>query len=178
LRTLPDYLRPGLVLLSIGLNPSLLSARLGFYFANPRNRFWRALNASGLADENLEPGRAAIERLFERHGIGFTDLVKRPTSGLADLSVDDFRASAPALKEKIERHAPRIAWFHGKETYRQYLRCAENRHTRVELGLQKETIRETRVFVAPNPSPANAAVSLEEIVDWYRRLKAARDARR
>ena len=48
MKTLPDYLRPGLDIVSIGINPSLPSVREGYYFANPRNRFWRALNASGL----------------------------------------------------------------------------------------------------------------------------------
>lgn len=174
--TLPDYLRPGLVIVSIGLNPSVTSARRGFYFANPRNRFWSALNASGLTGETLEPGRAAVEQLFERHAIGFTDLVKRATPGLADLRPDDFRTGAPVLKEKIERHAPKIAWFHGKETYRRYLRYAEGVHYEFGLGKQQAPIGSSLVFVTPSPSPANAAVSLEELVGWYRRLRALRDA--
>ena len=79
--TLPDYLRPGLDIVSIGLNPSLPSVRLGYYFANPRNRFWRALNASGLVPVALEPGVEAMELMLRHYGIGFTDVVKRPTAG-------------------------------------------------------------------------------------------------
>lgn len=176
LQTLPDYLRPGLSIVSIGLNPSVMSARKGFYFANPRNRFWSALNGSGLADETLEPGQNAVERLFERSAIGFTDLVKRPTPGLADLKPVDFRAGAPVLTEKLERCAPRIAWFHGKETYRRYRQHAEGARGDFGLGLQPATIGSARVFVTPSPSPANAAVSLEELVEWYRRLTALRDS--
>lgn len=174
--TLPDYLRPGLAIVSIGLNPSVVSARRGFYFANPRNRFWRALNASGLVDETLAPGREAVERLFERYGIGFTDLVSRATPGLADLKPDDFRSGAPALKERIERYAPKIAWFHGKETWRRYLRYAEGVHAAPGLGMQQTRIGSSLVFVTPSPSPANAAVPLEELIKWYRRLKALRDS--
>jgi G:T/U-mismatch repair DNA glycosylase len=48
LKALSDYLIPGLEIVSIGLNPSLSPVRVGFYFANPRNRFWRAL-CGGLA---------------------------------------------------------------------------------------------------------------------------------
>ncbi|OGA48173.1 MAG: hypothetical protein A3G24_04040 [Betaproteobacteria bacterium RIFCSPLOWO2_12_FULL_62_13] len=176
LQTLPDHLRLGLAIVSIGLNPSVMSARKGFYFANPRNRFWSALNSSGLADEALEPGREAVERLFERYAIGFTDLVKHATPGLADLKPEDFRAGAPVLKEKLERYAPRIAWFHGKETYRRYLRYGEGVRAEFELGLQQAPIGESRVFVTPSPSPANAAVSLGELVEWYRRLKTLRDS--
>jgi TDG/mug DNA glycosylase family protein len=176
LQTLPDYLRPGLLIVSIGLNPSLVSARRGFYFANPRNRFWSALDRSGLVDEALEPGKRALERLFERHAIGFTDLVKRPTAGLADLGPEDFRAGAPALRDKLERCAPRITWFHGKVTYRRYRQHADGARGDFALGLQPAAIGRARVFVTPSPSPANAAVSLEELVDWYRRLKALRDS--
>lgn len=80
------------------------------------------------------------------------------------------------LKEKLERYAPRIAWFHGKETYRRYLRYAEGTAGNFDLGPQKAKIGQVVVFVAPSPSPANAAVSLEELVKWYRRLKELRDA--
>ena len=48
LETLPDFLKPGLDIVFIGLNPSTISVTQGHYFANPRNRFWKALNMSGL----------------------------------------------------------------------------------------------------------------------------------
>ncbi|MGB5441910.1 MAG: mismatch-specific DNA-glycosylase, partial [Gammaproteobacteria bacterium] len=100
LETLPDYLRPGLNIVSIGLNPSLPSVREGFYFANPRNRFWRALNASGLVTATLEPGVAATDVLFHQFGIGFTDVVKRPTASGNELRAADYRKWAPLLKQK------------------------------------------------------------------------------
>ncbi|MBT8121332.1 MAG: mismatch-specific DNA-glycosylase, partial [Gammaproteobacteria bacterium] len=61
METLPDYLRAGLEIVSIGLNPSLPSVRDGFYFANPRNRFWRAVAASRLAPGLPPPGPDAVE---------------------------------------------------------------------------------------------------------------------
>ncbi len=48
LPTLPDYLKEGLDIVFVGLNPSLYSVKEGHYFANPHNRFWTALNRSGL----------------------------------------------------------------------------------------------------------------------------------
>ena len=172
LETLPDYLRPGLNIVSIGLNPSLPSVREGFYFANPRNRFWRALNASGLVTEALEPGVAATELLFHQFGIGFTDVVKRPTAGGNELRAADYREWAPLLKEKIERNAPAVAWFHGKQAYVNYLRYAEELRDKPCWGAQTFSIGKTRIFVTPNPSPANAAWSLAELGSWYRQLKA------
>ena len=98
LKTLSDYLSPGLELVSIGLNPSLPSVHDGFYFASPHNRFWRALNASGLIAEELTPGIAAMDTLLERYRIGCTDVVKRPTAGGHDLRAADYREWSPLLR--------------------------------------------------------------------------------
>jgi TDG/mug DNA glycosylase family protein len=176
-KTLPDYLRPGLTLVSIGLNPSLPSVRAGFYFANPRNRFWRALNASGLlAGPPLEPGVAAMQLLLDECAIGFTDVVKRPTAGGHALRAADYREWAPCLQEKLERIAPRIAWFHGKQAWSGYLRYTGATRQVPDWGAQPFLIGSARVFVTPNPSPANAAYSLADLTDWYRQLGAFRDA--
>ncbi|MCG8324164.1 MAG: hypothetical protein MI673_01500, partial [Thiotrichales bacterium] len=56
METLPDYLREELKIISVGLNPSIPSVQAGYYFANPRNRFWKALNQSRLVSVPLEPG--------------------------------------------------------------------------------------------------------------------------
>jgi TDG/mug DNA glycosylase family protein len=175
LETLPDYLGPGLDIVSIGLNPSLPSVREGFYFANPRNRFWRALNASGLIAGKLDPGIAAMDILQERYCIGFTDVVKRPTAGGHDLRAADYREWSPVLRHKLEQYQPAIAWFHGKQAYAGYLRYGEGIKPVVEWGEQPRRIGTTRVFVTPNPSPANAAYSLEVLTDWYRQLEMYRD---
>ena len=124
METLPDYLRSGLNFISIGLNPSLVSVEAGFYFANPRNRFWKALNGSRLVNEALQPGAAAMQKLFDNYQIGFTDLVKRPTRMGKELKAADYREAAPVLREKLLAYKPGIAWFHGRETYRHYLKYA------------------------------------------------------
>jgi TDG/mug DNA glycosylase family protein len=172
METLPDYLAPGLRLLSIGLNPSLPSVAAGFYFANPRNRFWPALNASRLLPASLSPGPAAVQALFEEQRIGFTDLVKRPTRGGAALRQADFRPGAERLLRLLENLQPDIAWFHGKVAYKQFVRHAGVAHDSDEWGLQTLRIGAARCFVTPNPSPANAVFSLQDLVDWYNRLAA------
>ena len=175
METLPDYLCPGLDIISIGLNPSLPSVRAGFYFANPRNRFWRALNASGLVREPLEPGVAAMEILFETYHIGFTDVMKRPTAGGGELRAGDYREWAPVLRDRLDDCAPRIAWFHGKQAYANFLIYGMGLRPVVDWGEQPHSLGSSRIFVTPNPSPANAAFSLEDLVDWYRRLAKLRD---
>ena len=170
--TLPDYLEHGLDIVFVGLNPGLTSAQAGHYFASPRNRFWPAVNRSGLLREPLD---ADTDHNAIEQGIGFTDVVKRPTSGASDLRAADFRQWSPILKEKLERFQPLIVCFHGSVAYRNYLKYAEETDERPELGLQARSIGRSRVFMVPNPSPANAAFSLDDLVHWYCTLKELRD---
>ena len=58
--TLKDYLQEGLDIVFVGLNPSVYSVEVGHYFANPRNRFWAALNKSGLVDRVYLPRTTQI----------------------------------------------------------------------------------------------------------------------
>jgi TDG/mug DNA glycosylase family protein len=176
--TLPDWIGPGLHILSVGLNPSLNSLRAGFPFASPQNRFWKALNASGLIDEVLEPGVPALRRLFDHYRIGHTDVVKRATPSAAQLRVADFKTWAPQLTEKLLRFAPRIVWFHGKLGYRNFLRYGaldEQTVGRIEAaapkwGLQPQRIGVSQVYITPDPSSANATYSLDALILCYRKL--------
>ena len=172
METLPDYLKPGLDIVLVGLNPGLSSVRLGHYFAQPRNRFWPAVTAAGLFDPALT---AEIDHSAVDQGIGFTDVVKRPSRGSSDLRAADFRRWAPVLKAKLLEYAPRIVCFHGVTAFRNYLKHAHGIAARSELGLQDWTLGESEVFVTPNPSPANAVYSMEDLVTWYIRLRELRE---
>jgi double-stranded uracil-DNA glycosylase len=172
--TLPDYLQSDLLFISVGLNPSPKSVAAGFYFANPRNRFWKALNGSRLVDVNMEAGAASMDILFNKYKVGFTDLVKRPTSMGNELRAADYKEWAPVLKDKLLEYAPVIAWFHGQGTYKYYLKYAEGLDKKVSLGIQKQTIGKTHVFVTPNPSPANARFSLDDLIGYYNEMVSYR----
>ena len=169
--TLPDYLRNGLDIVFVGLNPSLYSARVGRYFANPRNRFWAALNRSSLVGHEVSP---ELDNTLLKQGIGFTDVVKRPTAGGSEITAKDFRHWAPALRRKLEECEPLIVCFHGLTAYAGYLRGCRISNQRPSLGLQTFCIGDSRVFVVPNPSPANAKYSLDVLVEWYCRLDTLR----
>lgn len=173
METLPDYLKDGLDIVLVGLNPSQHSVRLGHYFANPRNRFWTAFNRSALLDRHvtLEDDYKLME-----HGIGLTDVVKRPSSQASALKAQDYRQWAPILREKLERVQPLIICFQGLMAYSLYLRYAEGIKTKSQLGLQERSIGRSAVFVVPNPSPANAQYSLDVLVDWFCCLKKLRDS--
>lgn len=163
METLPDYLRQDLYFLSVGLNPSPTSVEAGYYFANSHDRFWKALNGSRLTNAELQPGEAAMQDLFNKYNIGFTDLVKRPTKMGNELRVADYREEAPVLKEKLMTYQPGIAWFHGKGTYKNYLKYADSMDTIIPWGAQKHLIGKTSVFVTPNP----AQFSVENLIKLY-----------
>ena len=57
--------------------------------------------------------------------------------------------------------------FVGKEAYRGAF------DERPELGVQERTLGETRLFVLPSTSPANAAVPWDERLRWFRAQLAA-----
>ena len=163
--TLPDYLREGLDIVFVGLNPGLYSAQVGHYFAYKQNRFWPALSASGLVPEPVGPEDDA--RLLE-WGIGLTDVVKRPTRGIHELKPVEFRRGAKALQEKIERYQPHIVCFVGLTGYRV---CCSNVG---ELGRTTDRFGGAQVFVIPSTSPRNARYSLERITAALRDLQEYR----
>ncbi len=169
--TLPDYLAPGLRIISVGLNPSPNSVRSRYPYATPQNRFWRALNRSQLVSANYPPGVAAMERLLAAEKIGFTDVVKRPSRGAGDLKAADFREWAPVARAKLQALAPQVVWFQGKISYRNFMQHAEGiRLKALDWGAQPRLSTGAAVFVTPNPSAANAAYSLDDIISWMDRL--------
>ena len=179
--TLPDYLRPGLAMVSIGINPSLYSVEQGSASARTANRFGPASNAAGFVPVPFEPGRQAIETLFRNHDIGFTDIVKRPTRTADELSTEDYAEGARLLFEKLLRHQPRIAWFQGKSAWQMFLKYCPSlaepimRPTRVDYGPQPQTIGASRVYVTPNPSGANPAANPRALLAHFATLRQFRD---
>ena len=105
-----DLLRPGLRLVFCGYNPSLASGRSGHHYAHPANRFWRVLFTAGITDRLYKPEED--ERLLE-FGIGFTNLVPRPTRRPDELTRAEIRTGAEALRAKLERFRPRAVAYTG-----------------------------------------------------------------
>lgn len=157
----PDVLAPDLRILFCGINPGRWSAAAGAHFANPRNDFWRLLHAAGLTPRELRPDEQ--EELI-RFGLGVTNAARRTTPGSGDLRRADFAAAEPRLTALAERLRPRWIAFVGKEAYRGVF------GDRPDLGAQERGLGETRLFVLPSTSPANAAVSAAERLRWFREL--------
>ncbi|MFB3816686.1 MAG: mismatch-specific DNA-glycosylase [Candidatus Methylomirabilales bacterium] len=168
---LPDYLAPNLDIVFVGINPGEQSARAGHYYANPRNPFWRLLHAAGLTPRELRPDE---DRLLPTFGYGITDIVKRPSRGLADLGGGDFRRGREVLAEKLLAYQPTIVCFNSMTGFSRFFGPGVPRR----FGRRRLRIGDARVFVVPSSSPANAAFSFETKLRYFRGLRVWRDALR
>lgn len=157
----PDVLGPGLRIVFCGINPGRRSAAAGAHFANPRNDFWRLLADAGLTPRRLEPHEQ--EAMLEL-GYGLTNAAFRTTKGSSELRRGDFAGAAERLEWIARDLGPDVIAFVGKAGYEGAFR------EKPALGLQERTLGETRLFVLPSTSPANAAVPYEERLRWFREL--------
>ena len=157
LRTLPDVVGAQMRLLFVGLNPSLYSADRGVPFARPGNRFWPALLAAGALTRDRDP-----EDALERHGFGFTDLVKRASASADELSRAEYLEGAARLRALVEWLAPAGVCFVGLTGYRAAIA------PRATTGWQDELFAGRPAYVMPNPSGRNAHARPAELADHVR----------
>jgi double-stranded uracil-DNA glycosylase len=176
--TLPDLLRSGLDIVFVGINPSLYSVAQGHYFARRTNRFWPCFSRSALSEAarralGVEALTPEHDRLLPQHGFGFTDVVKRPTARADEVSRAEFAEGAGQLARKLEQYRPRLACFHGVTGFRPLQRLLAPALAECRLGPQEIAIGGTRLYVVPNPSPANAHFTPADQTAWYDRLAAS-----
>jgi TDG/mug DNA glycosylase family protein len=158
----PDVLASGLRVVFCGINPGRISAAAGAHFANPRNDFWRLLHAARFTPKQLAPSE---QRKLPRYRCGLTNAAPRTTRGSGDLRRADFAGAAERLAALGAELRPAIIAFVGKEAYRGAF------GERPSLGLQERRLGDTRLFVLPSTSPANAAVPWRERLRWFRKLR-------
>ena len=161
-RALPDFVGPEMRLLLCGLNPSLHAADAGVGFITTGNRFWPAARAAGLVSRDRDPRHA-----LHKHGMGMTDLVKRPTP----------RADALTRAEYIEGHdrldrlcawlQPRAVGVVGLAGWR----AAVDR--KATAGWQTQTLGGRPVYLLPSTSGLNAGTSLAVLIDHLRAAVAS-----
>jgi TDG/mug DNA glycosylase family protein len=163
---LRDRIKPGVRVLFVGINPGIRSEAIGHHFAGYSNRFWKLLYDSRLAPEPI--GTEDDIRLPE-FGLGITNLVSRATPGIDTLRPGELVAGAARLRRKIRRYRPEIVALVGVTLFRSLFARATG--TAIRLGLQRERLEDSRVFVLPNPSGRNANFSYAEMLDAYRALR-------
>jgi TDG/mug DNA glycosylase family protein len=167
-RSVPAVIAHDLRVLFCGINPGLYTAAVGHHFARPGNRFWPALHASGFTDRLLSPFE---ERELLARGYGITNVVERATATAAELSATEYVEGGRKLKARVRRYRPRFLAVLGVGAYRTAF--AQPKAT---LGLQPETIGETRIWVLPNPSGLNAHYQPNDLARMFRELRLAVEA--
>ncbi len=163
MEVLKDRIRPGVRVLFVGINPGIRSAETGHHFAGYSNRFWKLLYDARLVPERVD--FRSDDRLPD-WGYGITNLVARATPGINTLSREECLAGITILRRKIRRSKPQIVALVGVSVYR-WLFAAKGP---VALGLQRETLEGSQVFVLPNPSGRNANYTYGEMLNAFRTL--------
>ena len=107
IETLEDLLRPGLRAVVVGINPAPISVSAGHYWQGRTGKtLWRRLERAGLMPR--EWSGFEDDAAFEA-GVGFTDVVKRPTKGAAEVRSDELDEGRRVLETRLaEAHVPLV----------------------------------------------------------------------
>lgn len=163
-----DIIQPGLSILFCGINPGLYSAAIGHHFGRPGNRFWPALFGAGITPRLLSP--------YEEHellvsGCGITNIVSRATASADEITQAELVAGRKELQRKVIEFQPRILAVLGVTAYR-----IAFQQPRAVAGQQKERIRETIIWLLPNPSGLNAHYQMESLSQLFHEMKVFSDS--
>jgi thymine-DNA glycosylase len=127
---LVDSLRPGLLLVFIGLNPGLTTAETGtcksaipraklmitgHAYAHRSNRFWHLLHESGVTPKKHLPSET--HDLPDLYQIGNTNICSRATRDGSGLSKEELARGAVLLEEKVRRYQPEAVCIVGKQIW-------------------------------------------------------------
>jgi hypoxanthine-DNA glycosylase len=136
-------------ILILGSFPSALSRETGFYYGNPRNRFWPLLAL--IYGERLPEGTPAkAEMILRRHLALYDVIASCAISNSADASIKEAEPT-----DLTSLRAPlRLVLLNGAAAGRFY-----ERHQKDVLGLPYR--------IMPSTSPANAAYRLPRLAAAY-----------
>lgn len=139
LNPLTDVITPDLLVLFIGLNPGVQTARSGHAYAHPSNLFWKLLYTSGLTPVPCRPEEDGT--LPARFALGNTNIVSRPSRNGAELSKAEMDDGVAVLEEKCRRWRPEAVCLVGKGVWESIFRVWKGRNlTKAEFryGWQEE----------------------------------------
>lgn len=138
--------------LILGTFPSVKSREINFYYGHPQNRFWKVLAA--LTNEPVPVTITDKKTLLLKHHIAIWDVIKScEIQGSSDASIRNVVANDISL---ITSQAPVThIYANGAKAYELFMRYCENP-------------RQLPVSKLPSTSPANAAYSLDRLIQEWR----------
>ena len=139
-------------ILILGSFPSVKSRETGFFYGHPQNRFWRVVAA--VRNEAVPETIAEKKSFLLRNGIAVWDVIKScDITGSGDSSIKN---AVPNDISVILKTAPIERIFcNGAASYKLYKRFLEP-----ETGMAAVKL--------PSTSPANAAYSLDRLIDEWK----------
>ncbi|MGN0909478.1 MAG: DNA-deoxyinosine glycosylase [Succinivibrio sp.] len=151
LRGLPPFVPPEPWILILGSMPSEASLEAGFYYAHPRNRFFKIVSMlSSMPAETIAERKAALCAL---HAALFDAIGQCRRSGSLD----------SAIRDEVPNDIPRFLREHPGIRV-----VATNGALSKKLVSRQALPGSVRVFNLPSTSPANAAWSLERLKERYK----------
>lgn len=146
----PVYDRDSRILI-LGSFPSVKSREAAFFYHHPQNRFWKVL--AGVCREPVPETIEEKKKFLHRNHIAVWDVIESCTiSGSSDASIRDV---VPNPIERILEGADiRQIFVNGKTAEKMFVKYQQEK-------LGREAI------VLPSTSPANAAWTLDKLLDVW-----------
>jgi double-stranded uracil-DNA glycosylase len=114
IETLADLIPSPAKIICIGINPSLTSVQTGHYYQGRLGQaFFRRLQIAGLLPDQITGYEDDVAYGL---GIGFTDIIKRPTNKAGELCAAEFQEGRKILDRKISKIRPEAVIFTFKKT--------------------------------------------------------------
>lgn len=160
--TLADLLRPGLKVVTVGINPAPVSVAAGHYYQGSAGQiFYRRLTVVGL----LPPGGGFEDDRAYGAGVGFTDVVKRPTGNANEVSPHELVVGRRILEGKLRALEVPLVIFTFKKAATSVLGDFQGHGL-----LPTARLAGGRVFVMPGPYERReqTACALQELAEHLR----------
>ena len=141
--------------LILGTFPSVKSRENQFYYGNPQNRFWKVI--AGLTESEVPQTIEEKKKLLLEHGIAIWDVIE---------SCDIIGSSDSSIKNVVSADIERVV---ANSKIQNIYANGGTAKKLYEKYSQKKTGRE--IIGLPSTSPANAAYSLERLLECWQEVK-------
>lgn len=141
--------------LILGIFPSVKSRENQFYYGHPQNRFWKVI--AGLTESEVPQTIEEKKKLLLEHGIAIWDVIEScDIIGSSDSSIKNV---VPADIERVVANSKiQNIYANGGTAKKLYEKYSQKKTGREIIGL-------------PSTSPANAAYSLERLLECWQEVK-------
>lgn len=141
--------------LILGTFPSVKSRENRFYYGHPQNRFWKVI--AGLTESEVPQTIEEKKKLLLEHGIAIRDVIEScDIIGSSDSSIKNV---VPADIERVVANSKiQNIYANGGTAKKLYEKYSQKKTGREIIGL-------------PSTSPANAAYSLERLLECWQEVK-------